>query len=123
PAGPVSRRARVLLPASAWDSESGSITLAGRGRALLVCSLYQQRATLAAYNPATGARLSVIRRWQADATAGACTVAATPAGIRALARAPGPGPGTRLTLPPARSRPIPTHPGPQPAGISAGLSW
>jgi hypothetical protein len=123
PPGPVSRRARVLLPASAWDSESGSITLARQGRALLVCSLHQETATLAAYSPASGTRLSVIRSWQADPTAGACMVTATPAGNRALISGTEPGLGTRADLTTGRFRRIPAQAGTPPAGISGGLSW
>lgn len=106
PPGPATRRARIVLPASAWNSESGSITLARHGRALLVCSVTHHAATLAAYNPATGHRFSVVRTWQ-HIDVVPCDVTATPAGNRALVSDIGPGLGFRVDLATGHARTFP----------------
>ena len=118
PAGPANRRARIVLPASAWDSESGSIALARHGRTLLVCSAAHQVATLTAYSAATGGRLAVVRTWQ-HVNALPCQVTATPAGNRALVSVIAPGLGIRVDLATGHATAFPdAHSGNPPEGMS-----
>jgi hypothetical protein len=63
PAGPMTARARIVLPASSGVDMNGSIALAGGGRILLACREVQHTAILLAYSAATGGQLAVLRTW------------------------------------------------------------
>jgi hypothetical protein len=66
PAGPLTQRARIVLPASSGvDSGSaGGIALADHGRILLGCREIQDTAVLLAYSAATGRELAVLHTWR-----------------------------------------------------------
>jgi hypothetical protein len=119
PAGPAGSRSRVVLPATAGLGEGGGFSLARHGLVLLACSEAGHNATLTAYRPATGARLTVIHTFR-HVTMAPCNVTATPEGSRALVSEIGPGLGTRVDLTTGRVQPFPASAVPDPP---LSLSW
>ena len=77
-AGPMLRRARIVLPASS-GVDGGGITLAEHGRILLACRETQHTAVLTAYSAATGGELAVLHTWQ-HVDVGPCTLTAASSG-------------------------------------------
>ncbi len=63
PAGPMTERSRIVLPASSGVDSAGGIALAGHGRVLLACTEVQHTAYLTAYSAATSGELGVLHTW------------------------------------------------------------
>jgi hypothetical protein len=79
PAGPMTRRARIVLGAGSASASDGSIALAGHGRILLACQEIRQTAVLTAYRAATGGELAVLHTWP-HVDVSPCTLTAAASG-------------------------------------------
>jgi hypothetical protein len=117
PAGPLMRRARIVLPASSGLDQTGSVAVTGGGKILLGCRETQRTAVLASYATATGRELAVLHTWRHVDTA-PCEISVTPSGGYALVTDIDSGLGSRLDLSTGRARAIGGG-----AGQAAGIAW
>jgi hypothetical protein len=117
PAGPLMRRARIVLPASSGLDQTGSVAVTGGGKILLGCRETQRTAVLASYATATGRELAVLHTWRHVDTA-PCEISVTPSGGYALVTDIDSGLGSRLDLYTGRARAIGGG-----AGQPVGIAW
>jgi hypothetical protein len=105
PSGPMTARARVILPASSGTDIGGSIALAGGGKTLLACQEVQHTAVLVAYSAATGGELGVLHTWH-NVDVAPCTLTAASSGGYLLITDIGAHPW-RMQLSSGRARQLP----------------
>jgi hypothetical protein len=113
PVGLVTRRARIVLPASSGLDQIGSV-VTDRGTTLLGCLMTRRAGVLASYSVATGRKLAVLHTWR-HADGAFCQLSVTPSGGYALVTGTSNSGSSRLNLHTSRSRTIPT--------IAAGIAW